>query len=100
MGRLYFFPDGTDGKQARRTGASGPVGELFDHGLDSWAAFYMPVCCYSMFGQSAISLERMYLVIMGVLVTFVFSHWEKYNTGVMYLPWSYDLSQLVKFDML
>ena len=31
-----FETDGIDGKQARRTGSSGPLGELFDHGLDSW----------------------------------------------------------------
>lgn len=23
------------------------------------------------------------------------SHWEKYNTGVLFLPWGYDLSQVV-----
>ena len=26
---------------------------------------------------------------------FYFTHWEKYNTGILYLPWGYDLSQLV-----
>uniref|UniRef100_A0A183BIC0 Choline/ethanolaminephosphotransferase 1-like n=1 Tax=Globodera pallida TaxID=36090 RepID=A0A183BIC0_GLOPA len=30
---LAHLLDGTDGKQARRTGASGPTGELFDHGF-------------------------------------------------------------------
>lgn len=29
--------DGIDGKQARRTGSSSPLGEMFDHGLDSWS---------------------------------------------------------------
>lgn len=28
----YQSLDAIDGKQARRTGASGPLGELFDHG--------------------------------------------------------------------
>jgi ethanolaminephosphotransferase len=27
--------DGIDGKQARRTGSSNPLGELFDHGFDA-----------------------------------------------------------------
>ena len=27
-----LFVDGIDGKQARRIGLSGPLGELFDHG--------------------------------------------------------------------
>lgn len=86
--------DGTDGKQARRVGCCSPMGELFDHGLDSWATLWMPVCMFSMFGRSVLPVERIYLVLIGVMVTFIFSHWEKYNTGILYLPWSYDMSQL------
>lgn len=37
---LFLFQtlDAIDGKQARRTGSSSPLGQLFDHGLDgiSW----------------------------------------------------------------
>jgi ethanolaminephosphotransferase len=29
---IYQSFDAIDGKQARRTGTSGPLGELFDHG--------------------------------------------------------------------
>lgn len=34
---LFFYQsfDAIDGKQARRTGTSGPLGELFDHGCDA-----------------------------------------------------------------
>jgi ethanolaminephosphotransferase len=32
----------------------------------------------------------MYYVIWTVLFNFHVSHWEKYNTGVLYLPWGYD----------
>ena len=38
MGILYFtymLADNCDGKQARRTGSSSPLGMLFDHGVDS-----------------------------------------------------------------
>lgn len=38
----FFFSDGIDGKQARRIGLSGPLGELFDHGLDSYTAILIP----------------------------------------------------------
>lgn len=31
----YQSLDAIDGKQARRTGTSSPLGELFDHGCDS-----------------------------------------------------------------
>merc|ERR1712002_759800 len=27
------------------------------------------------------------------------SHWEKYNTGVLYLPWGYDFSMMGTFIM-
>jgi phosphatidylglycerophosphate synthase len=32
---LYQTLDAIDGKQARRTGSSSPLGELFDHGCDA-----------------------------------------------------------------
>lgn len=34
------------------------------------------------------------------MVAFVISHWEKYNTGVLYLPWAYDLSQVVCYCIM
>ena len=61
--------DGIDGKQARRTGSSNPLGELFDHGLvklenprsiftscfllslDSWATIFITGAIYSVFGR-------------------------------------------------
>lgn len=35
----YLILDGLDGKQARKTGSSSPLGQLFDHGCDS-------ICCF------------------------------------------------------
>jgi len=32
---LYSTFDNVDGKQARRTGTSSPLGEIFDHGCDA-----------------------------------------------------------------
>lgn len=32
---IYQSMDAIDGKQARRTGSTGPLGELFDHGCDA-----------------------------------------------------------------
>ena len=40
---LYQSLDAIDGKQARRTGTSSPLGELFDHGCDSLSTGF-PVC--------------------------------------------------------
>ncbi|ODN01851.1 Ethanolaminephosphotransferase 1 [Orchesella cincta] len=88
--------DGIDGKQARRTGTSGPLGELFDHGLDSWTTVFIPTGMYSVFGRGhfSISIMRMFFVYWNVFYNFLFSHWEKYNTGVLYLPWGYDASMV------
>ncbi|XP_063699759.1 ethanolaminephosphotransferase 1 [Culicoides brevitarsis] len=89
---LAYTLDGIDGKQARRIGLSGPLGELFDHGLDSYTAPLIPACLYSIFGRLSGSVAplRMYYVVWTVLFSFYASHWEKYNTGVLYLPWGYD----------
>jgi ethanolaminephosphotransferase len=34
---VYQTLDAIDGKQARRTGSSSPLGQLFDHGCDAWS---------------------------------------------------------------
>ncbi|XP_053694811.1 ethanolaminephosphotransferase 1 [Sabethes cyaneus] len=90
---LAYTLDGIDGKQARRIGLSGPLGELFDHGLDSYTAFFIPACLYSIFGRGELSVPpiRMYYIMWTIFFSFYLSHWEKYNTGVLYLPWGYDL---------
>ncbi|XP_053618168.1 ethanolaminephosphotransferase 1-like [Plodia interpunctella] len=91
---LAYTLDGIDGKQARRTQTSGPLGELFDHGLDSYSVFFIPACLYSIFGCLDYSIPpiRMYYVMWNLLLNFYISHWEKYNTGVLFLPWGYDFS--------
>ncbi|XP_045524195.1 ethanolaminephosphotransferase 1-like [Pieris brassicae] len=91
---LAYTLDGIDGKQARRTQTSGPLGELFDHGLDSYSVFFIPACLYSIFGRLDFSIPpiRMYYVMWNLLLNFYISHWEKYNTGVLFLPWGYDFS--------
>ncbi|KAM3721794.1 Ethanolaminephosphotransferase [Dirofilaria immitis] len=87
--------DGTDGKQARRIGVSGPTGELFDHGLDSWSTVPLTLTIFSLFGQGEFSVSpvRLLLILISVQAVFIVSHWEKYNTGILFLPWNYDLSQ-------
>jgi len=100
---LYHTLDGIDGKQARRTGTSTPLGELFDHGLDSWSTIFITGAIYSMFGRNddglSLPLFRMFCLFWNVYVCFLVSHWEKYNTGVLYLPWGYDFSMITSFLM-
>ena len=52
--QLLIYADGIDGKQARRTATSSPLGELFDHGLDSWSASYFMFNVYSVFGREQV----------------------------------------------
>ncbi|KAF2984271.1 hypothetical protein EK904_012005 [Melospiza melodia maxima] len=84
------------GYWARRTNSSTPLGELFDHGLDSWACVYFVVTVYSTFGRGStgVSVFVLYLLLWVVLFSFILSHWEKYNTGILFLPWGYDVSQV------
>lgn len=93
--------DGIDGKQARRTGSSNPLGELFDHGLDSWATIFITGALYSVFGRDddgfSVPVFRMFCLLWNVYFCFLTSHWEKYNTGILYLPWGYDFSMLTSF---
>ncbi|XP_032398400.1 ethanolaminephosphotransferase 1 isoform X2 [Etheostoma spectabile] len=93
---LAYTLDGVDGKQARRTNSSTPLGELFDHGLDSWACIFFVATVYSIFGrgESGVAVLTLYYILWVVLFSFILSHWEKYNTGILFLPWGYDISQV------
>ncbi|XP_067409981.1 ethanolaminephosphotransferase 1-like [Emydura macquarii macquarii] len=95
--------DSIDGKHARRTQSSSPLGELFDHGLDSWTTSLFILSFFSVCsrdnGRTGISVYTMYISLSIVLLNFMFSHWEKYNTGVLFLPWGYDLSQVILITM-
>ncbi|RKP12839.1 CDP-alcohol phosphatidyltransferase-domain-containing protein, partial [Piptocephalis cylindrospora] len=80
---LYSTFDNVDGKQARRTGSSSPLGELFDHGCDALN------CAFGGLVQAAgLALgESWYTVFVFNLTTLTFylSTWEEYHTGVLYL---------------
>lgn len=51
---LFQTLDAIDGKQARRTNSSSPLGQLFDHGCDavSWTITNMSVCSFLNLGLS------------------------------------------------
>ncbi|KAK9869249.1 hypothetical protein WA026_002999 [Henosepilachna vigintioctopunctata] len=92
---LAYTLDGIDGKQARKTGTSGPLGELFDHGLDSYSAGFIPIAMYSIFGRDnpySMDVYRFFFMMWNIVTNFYTSHFEKYNTGVLFLPWAYDFS--------
>lgn len=57
----------------------------------------MPMSLFSLFGHgpSTVSLLELYHIMLACLLGFFVAHWEKYNTGSLFLPWTYDASQLV-----
>ena len=78
---------------------SPPSGELFDHGLDSLAAILLPLCLYSALGRGhewGGNPHGFIVPCIAVLAGFYLFHWEKYITGVLYLPWLFDATQLVR----
>lgn len=80
---LYQTFDNVDGKQARRTGSSSALGELFDHGIDSLnCTLGGLVQCASM-GYGSTPAGALIMIISSWPM--FFSSWEQYHTGVLYL---------------
>jgi ethanolaminephosphotransferase len=84
MHLVYMHLDNMDGKQARKTGNSSPLGLLFDHGCDAMTTFItgmsLYTCCqFSNGWQSMLS----YLI---VFTPFFLATWEEYYLDGLYLP--------------
>lgn len=75
--------DNIDGKQARRTGTSSGLGELFDHGIDS-----LNCTLASLLETAAMALgtskSGVFTALCPCLAMF-FSTWETYHTHTLYL---------------
>lgn len=73
-----------DGKQARRTGNSSPLGLIFDHGCDCFAAGIQPLIFMriAQVGDNAIAK----LMQVGVYSAFYFGTLEEYYVGHLHLP--------------
>ena len=72
--------DGIDGKQARRTGSSSPLGEMFDHGLDSWSTslFLINFISRKFFHYNFKDLE-LDLKVCYSIYTPILSLWSRWN---------------------
>ncbi|TGZ83737.1 ethanolaminephosphotransferase [Ascodesmis nigricans] len=80
---LYQTFDACDGTQARRTGQSGPLGELFDHGVDALNTS-LGVIIFA----GAVNLGYSWATVLaafGSLAAFYLTTWEEYHTGTLYL---------------
>uniref|UniRef100_A0AAV1TZ26 Uncharacterized protein n=1 Tax=Peronospora matthiolae TaxID=2874970 RepID=A0AAV1TZ26_9STRA len=80
---LFFYQtmDALDGKQARRTGASSPLGQLFDHGCDALCTVFnvLSAAATCQAGPGLLA----YIALSSVCVTFYLAQWQEYHTGVM-----------------
>lgn len=80
---LYQSLDSIDGKQARRTGMAGPLGELFDHGCDA-----LNTVLENILAASALGLARSYWTIFSLVASmanFYLTTWEELHTRTLYL---------------
>eukprot|EP01064_Diplonema_japonicum_P006674 TRINITY_DN1451_c2_g2_i1.p1 TRINITY_DN1451_c2_g2~~TRINITY_DN1451_c2_g2_i1.p1 ORF type:complete len:425 (+),score=70.49 TRINITY_DN1451_c2_g2_i1:50-1276(+) len=81
----YQTLDALDGKQARRTGTSSPLGELFDHGCDAMGTHLISLNTMS---ALMIPKDSFYWAVMYCLLLsggFYFCAWEQYHTGTLTL---------------
>ncbi|KAJ3283250.1 hypothetical protein HDU79_009213 [Rhizoclosmatium sp. JEL0117] len=79
----YQSLDAIDGKQARRTGTSSPLGELFDHGCDALNTGFA-----TFFGVTALGLGQTWwqlFTVYSCIGNFYLSTWEEYYTSTLYL---------------
>ncbi|GAA5905585.1 uncharacterized protein JCM6883_005377 [Sporobolomyces salmoneus] len=79
----YQTMDNIDGKQARRTGTSSPLGELFDHGLDT---LNCPIG--GLIQAAAMGLGQSKYAVLCILVpcwSMFVSTWKEFHTGTLYL---------------
>ena len=86
---MYQMFDSTDGKQARRTGNSSPVGEIWDHCVDSICTGLIAMMLSSylhFFDEPSAIVAGMAFVVLASGIGFFASHWEEYHTGTLYFP--------------
>ena len=95
--------DAIDGKQARRTGSSSPLGQLFDHGCDaiSWTIWNMAVVSFLQLGFSLTAI----LTISAAIAPFFFTNLLEHYSGVFvysvgYLDGTTAQVMLILFNLL
>ncbi|XP_015597881.1 choline/ethanolaminephosphotransferase 1 isoform X14 [Cephus cinctus] len=77
---VYQSLDAIDGKQARRTGTSTPLGELFDHGCDSVSTVFVALsaCIAVQLGHYP---TWMFFQCFCAMTLFYCAHWQTYVSG-------------------
>jgi ethanolaminephosphotransferase len=84
---VYQTLDNMDGKQARRTGSSSPLGLLFDHGCDAINSIIGSAnVIIGMDLNPSENLFEIWLLVFGPFVMFYIATWEHFYTGELVLP--------------
>merc|ERR1712157_205664 len=78
---VYQTLDAMDGKQARRTQNSTPLGQLFDHWCDCWCSMSHHSQAMAVLLPGASTLSVMGLA--GLQTAFYMANWEEYHTGIL-----------------
>lgn len=79
---VYQSLDAIDGKQARRTNSSTPLGELFDHGCDSVSTVFV-IIGLSVSLRLGTSPWFMFITVFLAMFAFYVAHWQTYVTGTL-----------------
>ncbi|CZT04774.1 related to ethanolaminephosphotransferase [Rhynchosporium agropyri] len=80
---LYQTFDAVDGSQARRTHQSGPLGELFDHGVDA-VNTSLEVLIFAASLNTGMGWKTV-MMLFGALLTFYVQTWDEYHTKTLTL---------------
>jgi len=78
----YQNLDNLDGQQARKTGTSSALGQLFDHGCD---AVNITLSTATLAATLQLPLSLASLMVLCGQAVFFFATWEEYHTKEMYL---------------
>ncbi|KAM4795185.1 choline/ethanolaminephosphotransferase 1 isoform 2-T2 [Rhinophrynus dorsalis] len=79
---VYQSLDAIDGKQARRTNSSTPLGELFDHGCDSLSTVFVVLgTCIAV--QLGTNPDWMFFCCFAGMFMFYCAHWQTYVSGTL-----------------
>lgn len=83
----YQTLDNMDGKQARRTKSSSPLGLLFDHGCDAINSIFGSANW--IIGMALVPQDNLlecWALIFGPFAMFYIATWEEYHTGELIMP--------------
>lgn len=80
---VYYTLDCMDGKQARRTGTSSPLGQLFDHGMDCLCLQEHNSMCMAWLSLGTTDAVWFWGSQAALQFSFFMAQWEEYYTGVL-----------------